>query len=663
MDAKARSLCFLGNEPKKLTVPFFQRHYVWTKDNWTELLESLDSDDVRPFLGSIILKTSEPTFKPSEANIIDGQQRLTTLTVLVKAIYDSLPENSRKESGIRRGIESYLYYTANASDSFIGSHLKVEHSRIDIDAYSQVIEAGVKNNTMIDLNSIGDDSNPILRCYKFFRCKLKERPIEKLMQLYDRMFNDDKPILILVLLGINDVNEQTIFDTINRAGVRLSTADIIKNSLFKKCLDRIGSTDEGNKTVCSVYDRKWAALFYPTVEEVSVWDRKRIFGNAQRSNLEFLLYCVACIKWGKQKESFSGLEKVYDEETKNLEYIDLLALIEEINYYGNLYKKYILDFQDRLNDDSSPQPIKYKEHAYRLLLILEKFGVQMFYPYILKSLADAKENLGDGELIKNFKILESFIIRRRLSYKGVNDYADKCNTILREGIQLLIDSDLGNEDSVLKDSDIRTYINKVKDDTAKMLLFCIELYQRQGDLYDISALEYRYSLEHIMPRSWQRHWGPIPIVDSDGNNYTADSEEGVAYRDSHIQSLGNMTLLTTNLNSSIRNAGFSTKVEGEGETRPGYKAYSSLCVTAEVITHYDLNKVWNESSIKERTDKLYVEIIKLWPSYKEYSSKPSGDAALPEALIATDGDPQMEQFDEAILADPIKVLKALEAKE
>jgi uncharacterized protein with ParB-like and HNH nuclease domain len=54
MDAKARSLCFLGNEPKKLTVPFFQRHYVWTQDNWTELLESLESSDVQPFLGSII---------------------------------------------------------------------------------------------------------------------------------------------------------------------------------------------------------------------------------------------------------------------------------------------------------------------------------------------------------------------------------------------------------------------------------------------------------------------------------------------------------------------------------------------------------------------------------------------------------------------------------
>ena len=100
MDARAKSLKFLGDEPKRLTVPFFQRHYVWNQENWTELLESFDSNEAQPFLGSVILKKLETTFKPSEAYIIDGQQRLTTLTVLVKAVYDSLPSEGRKESGV-----------------------------------------------------------------------------------------------------------------------------------------------------------------------------------------------------------------------------------------------------------------------------------------------------------------------------------------------------------------------------------------------------------------------------------------------------------------------------------------------------------------------------------------------------------------------------------
>lgn len=658
MDAKARSLCFLGNEPKKLTVPFFQRHYVWSQANWSELLENLDSRDVQPFLGSIILKMVETPFNPSEANIIDGQQRLTTLTILVKAIYDSLPADSRKESGIRRGIESYLYFTINASDAFGISHLKIEHSRVDVDAYIQVIEAGIKNDTAISLDAIAEESSPILRCYKFFRDKLMRRSIKELMHLYDRMFNDDKPILVLILLGINDVNEQTIFDTINRAGVRLSTADIIKNNLFKKCLDKIGTTDTGKETVCSVYDDKWAELFYQTTEDLNIWDRKRVFGNAQRSNLEFLLYCVACIKWGKQKESFAGLEKVYDEETNDYEYPELLTLVEDINYYGRLYKTYILDFQDKLNDEAVSRPIKYKEHVYRLLLILEKFGVQMFYPYVLKSIAEANENLNDEKLLKNFKILESFIIRRRLSIKGVNDYADKCNMVLKEGIQQLIDNDLACMDSVLKDSDIRNYIDRIKGDTAKMLLFCIELYRRRDELYDVSSLEYCYTLEHVMPKSWQRYWGTLPVIDIDGSVYAADSEEGIICRNSHVQSLGNLTLLTTNLNSSIRNADFLTKVNGNGETRPGYKFYSSLSLTKEIVEQYDKDKTWNEKIIRERTDCLFAEIVNLWPSYKELVSEPIIEADSSAESVA-DTDPQIEQFDAATLADPIKVLKAL----
>ena len=99
MDARAKSLRFLG-DGKQLTIPFFQRSYVWKEENWRELLNSFENDDVVPFLGSIILKDVSDPFNPGERMVIDGQQRLTTITILVKAILDSLPIESRKESGI-----------------------------------------------------------------------------------------------------------------------------------------------------------------------------------------------------------------------------------------------------------------------------------------------------------------------------------------------------------------------------------------------------------------------------------------------------------------------------------------------------------------------------------------------------------------------------------
>jgi len=137
MKAEAKSLRFLGESPQKLTIPFFQRHYVWKKENWEELLESLEGLEVKPFLGSIILKMTN-SISPSEASIIDGQQRLTTLTILAKAIYDSLPGEKRENSGVRRDIEGFLFYRLNASDKFDDSYIKIEHSRIDREDYTKM---------------------------------------------------------------------------------------------------------------------------------------------------------------------------------------------------------------------------------------------------------------------------------------------------------------------------------------------------------------------------------------------------------------------------------------------------------------------------------------------------------------------------------------------
>ena len=99
MKAEAKSLRFLGESPQKLSIPFFQRGYVWGESNWEELLKSLEDEDSKPFLGSIIIKNVYRE-NPSEAQVIDGQQRLTTLTLLSKAIFDTLTLDRDKLSGI-----------------------------------------------------------------------------------------------------------------------------------------------------------------------------------------------------------------------------------------------------------------------------------------------------------------------------------------------------------------------------------------------------------------------------------------------------------------------------------------------------------------------------------------------------------------------------------
>ena len=92
MEAKGQSLKMLF-DTDVLEVPFFQRPYVWNEENWKELLDDLRETQATHFLGSVILKKKEThTWEPNKSVIIDGQQRLTTLSILIKALYDCMQD-------------------------------------------------------------------------------------------------------------------------------------------------------------------------------------------------------------------------------------------------------------------------------------------------------------------------------------------------------------------------------------------------------------------------------------------------------------------------------------------------------------------------------------------------------------------------------------------
>ena len=648
MKAEAKSLRFLG-ESNKLSVPFFQRHYVWSEGNWEELLSSLESTDITPFLGSLILKE----LSGNEFSIIDGQQRLTTVTILAKAIFDSLPDaNKKPDSGVRTGIQSFLFYRLNAADDFEDSLVKIQHSRIDNQDYSRVIKAGILNEESIDLDLINEHSSNILLCYKFYREKFAEYTPERLKILFNLIFDGNRKVIIVIELGRDDVNEQTIFDTINRAGVRLSAADIIKNNLFKRLLDKCDKNEKLREQVVATYKDCWDNVFAQNQDTCDVWDEERIFGNVKHSNLEFLLYCIACIKWGEDCDMFPKLEAVYNRETENMSYADLLALVAEIKTYANIFMDYVLKFKNEVDSESINRYFKYNNHVDRLMLILLKFKIQMFYPYVIKRLYEVNCDTSDEGLIKDFAKLESFVVRRKLSTKGTHDYTSKCYSVIKNGIDALVESDLANPDAGITDLDVKRYLADTKDDTAKMILFCIELYRRRDDAMDVNVLEYKYTLEHIMPKKWETHWSSIPIVDGD-KVLDMQSEEGRQYRRLAIESIGNKTLLTCNLNSSIRNASYSKKVLGDGDKKPGYRLHTMLLLTKEVVSMYESDVNWDENSINKRTESLLREFLILWPSFSEavqFSQVP---------VMDHDTDPDLSKFTKEQLNNPIELLGAV----
>lgn len=665
MQAKTESLRWLG-EGKKLTIPFFQRNYVWEKKNWEELLYNFDNiDTVMPFIGSIIVKGVTKALGPEEKIIIDGQQRLTTLTILAKAIYDCLSEETQKDSGITTDIKNYLFYKNNTSDPFSKSIVRIEHSRIDSKYYEHIIRAGLFADCpqIDDYEALDDEKSRIYGCYKFFRTVLKSRTEEQLHKLHDALFEDKNRVFVLIVLEYGDVNEQCIFDTINRAGEKLSAADIIKNNLFKGCLDSCAEASVDRDDVCKLHDEKWAKLFYGDPDSMKLWEERRVFGNVTKSNHEFILYCVAMIKWGKnfvsdnKKNSiFNLLEKVYIDNTKEYTYEQFEKLITEINTLGNIYRKYIIDFQKSLDNSESIPHLMFSNHVLRLLLILEKFGVQMFYPYVIKRINDCGEDLNCSELINDFRILESFVVRRRLSGRGVNDYAEKCNKMLHgEDIRNVLIPEMTSEESDINDTMIKSWIKNIKNnETAKILLYCIELYRRNDSRHDIKDLCYNYTLEHVMPIKWDKYWSGVPVLDEQGNAMDEDNPDRISERTKAISNLGNMILLTSKLNSALNNREFSVKVNGDGK-HSGYSAYGSLLLTKEVVDIYP--NQWNEVTIKNRCENLFKDIMNIWPDY--YSELPSAQINTKSADELCETDPDLDAYTDEEFEDAGKMLAAM----
>lgn len=649
MKAKAKSLRFLG-EGKELAVPFFQRHYVWEQENWDELLKNFEDSTITPFLGSIILKEESS----KRATIIDGQQRLTTITILAKAIYDSLTAASKEYgSGIRIGIESFLFYRNNAADDFKDCKIRISHSRTDKPAYNRVIGAEMLAGCeKIDLDTINGNSSNVEQCYKFYREKLYGRSDEALKALFNAMFDDDRKTFILIVLEQGDVNEQTIFDTINRAGIRLSTADIIKNNFYKRLLDAAGGDQTRKEQVYDTYKTCWEEIFYYHQQPTNLWEEERVFGNVKHTNLEFLLYCVACIKWGEDGDMFAKLEEVFERETQPMGYVELRDLAKEIKEYANIFKTYILDFKEALDDEQNSEFFKYKENVRRLLLILQKFGVQMFYPYVIMRLKEVDQDENDEQLAKDFLVLESFVMRRKVSKRGTHDYTSKCYEIIRYGAQRLIETDLAIADAGVSDMNMKLCLADTKDEAAKMILFWIELYRRAHNNMDVDALEYKFTLEHIMPKRWEPYWSNVPIVDK-GEILTPTSDEGKHVRNTAIQSLGNKTLLLSSLNAAIKNAPFKQKINGEGKRRPGYKQHTSLMITQEIMEAAEHDPVWDEQHIEARKIALFNEFLILWPSFADevaVENRPSNEDR---------EDPELENYTAEQLADAAALLDAV----
>jgi uncharacterized protein with ParB-like and HNH nuclease domain len=572
MEAKGESFSIFKSS-SIYKIPFFQRPYIWGREEWEDLLSTLLDKTGSHFIGSVIAKEinqSSTVKMPGDYlyyELVDGQQRFTTISILLRVIYDLSPKNYQKSMD----MESFLFCYDEKGNTFA----KVQPSKLDsIDFNKIILGDGLSEK---ERKSITDTSSKMMNCFKYFYSKLASFSIEDLRNLFNVITSPAKAIFVFVSLGIGD-KEQEIFDSVNNKGIPLTSADTIKNAIFERALNLAGDDEVKRNKVMQKYHDVWEDFFYKTQDNLNFWDKERITGRIKRTNMDVFFSCFAVIEkiFEIGNDSINDLADSYKKYICNKNYDQMIQLIDNIDGYAYFYYNELDDY------DNSPE-IDIDNQVQRILYIFNSLNMTTWYPYLLYILKKYDNNFQTRD--KELKKMETYIIRVTVAKANSlsKNYNRDCYSAINGGFTF--DKALQRTD--INDNMVISGLENIKSNyIAHMILFMIELKRRKNNKADKQSLADNFSLEHIMPQKYQANWDVdmLPVYDRDGKqvDIKVDKEKAIQIRENAIYSIGNMTLLNRALNSSISNSDFKTKVEGRGRLH-GYKICSDLLITREDI--------------------------------------------------------------------------------
>lgn len=570
MEAGKRTINEIFNGSRILEIPFFQRAYVWDEPQWERLLEDVESVSKTQspyFIGSVILKQqlTGTTNKVGDVRtVVDGQQRLTTLSIMLKVL--CLKNESMSKFDRRFRLDD--------------NQTVIQHNHNDIEVYNSIMDLeSIENATLKD---------NISRAYQYFVDNLEPERVD-----FDVVCN------AILFVGIDlaaDEDEQQIFDTINSLGVRLTTAELLKNYFFAR-------------NEISHYRKYWLDVFERDEDTKEYWDREITTGRIKRTFIDLFFFSFLQVKIqdgtvdvkAEDKIAFSKVDMLFDSYKRFIrDYYrrDKISFLEEIREYATIFRKSI-------NTDIIDYELPATAGIERINAIMFALETTTLIPYVLFVERNVQNVATRNEL---YDYLESFIMRRiitRATNKNYNQlFSDRLilNRVLSK--EELICYLSGQEDKTNRmpnDDEVKVAFHEsyLTNKNATGILYLIESKIRSRSFHSTQLLGInKYSLEHMMPKKWRNNW-----------TFFGDSNEAET-RDNVLLTLGNLTIITQSLNSSIRDAEWSVKKSGRDE-KGGLRKYAE---GIELLSPFlDLDD-WNETAIHNRADCLATKALSTWQS-------------------------------------------------
>ena len=577
MNANPLIITKFVNFNERLTIPFFQRAYVWKEEQWERLIADMKFviRTRKPyFMGSIILKkVQDQNGQVIGHTIIDGQQRLTTFALFYKVFSLKTNQTMWFDQMFRQSDDT----------------LVIEHNYNTKSDFERILNL----TTLEDIPNEPSSSN-VIRAYNYFKSEITEAlsDVNNVKAL--------RNLLTFVVITLDaDEDEQQIFDTINSLGVTLTTGELLKNYFY-------------NKSSVSLDETTWKPVFENDAECLAYWGKDYSSGRTKRSNLEVFFYSFLQIKLQDPQLRVSADDKTYFgryeslfNNYKNLiiKYnVDRLNLISEILDYAKIYKAN-LDFNKIDKDCGDETSSEYGIE--RINTIIYGMEVNTIIPYILYVLKNVV-NIDERNAI--FRIIESYLMRRYICQSSNKNY----NRLFSENL-------IGN--NILTANDLSSYLNSFKgglqstmaipsdnevveafktnklyNKQATCILYLLESAKRDSSKMGTNLKPLGgYTLEHLMPKKWRNNWTfPTSITEED--------------RDRILLTLGNLAIITQPLNSSIRDSNWQTKLNGKNSKTGLLVNASGLLTMQSALTHSD----WTEETISERAEELSTLALSIW---------------------------------------------------
>jgi len=535
----------------KFKVPLYQRDYSWNKTHWNDLwldIEANRQNDSKHYMGSIVLVSKHK----KEYDIIDGQQRLTTLTILVLAVVDTLKDLVKRDVDVENNEKRIDLLITD----FIG---KKSLSSLN---YENKIELNESNNPFfstyltnfrkpVNIKSAIKSNKLLFECFNYYKDLIKEEifrddDVSSLISFVEYISDS---LLFIQITATDDLSAYLIFETLNDRGLDLSVTDLLKNYLFS-------IVDESDKShVKNIWD--------VTINHVSY------------SGFPKFLRHYWMMKNGliQEKELFKTVKRYINTPKSAFELLRDMSEVSEV--YAAL-------------GDSNHQLWEGEDKVKKHIRELSLFNVTQCYPLLI----NAYLFLDNNDWISTLRIC-SVISFRYMLISGLNPnaleskYNDACKAINSGAVKgardifNLLQPLYVNDEDFERNFESKSIRTKRSAKLARYIIYSIENHLSEH------VFDFEFdngSLEHVLPENPSEVWN---------KNFPKDIEESFIYR------LGNFTLLEPDKNRIIGNKDFDHKSEVYKTSR------------YEITKHFGYQK-WNQNNLNARQKYLAKQAKAIW---------------------------------------------------